>query len=240
MAILFISDLHLDAQRPAATDAFIDFIANEAMRAQQLFILGDLFEAWIGDDDDDPAMAPVIEALASLRDADVPCYLMHGNRDFLLGPEFARRTGCEIVTDFVTVDVFGKQLLLTHGDLLCTDDKPYMKLRSMVRTPEWKSEFLGKSLSERREIANAMRAQSQTETASKPADIMDVNQTAVEQTMRSHGVHHLVHGHTHRPAIHRFDLDQEVATRFVLGDWYEQGSVLSMEPGSFRLTELPF
>ncbi len=238
MAVLFISDLHLDAQRPAAVEAFLGFLATDAIRAERLFILGDLFEVWIGDDDDDPAMAPVIDAIASLRHADVACYIMHGNRDFLIGRAFAERTGCEILTDYVTVDIYGKQMLLTHGDLLCTDDRPYMKLRATVRDEEWKRDFLSKSLSDRRKIALSMREMSQQETADKPPEIMDVNQTAVEETMRSHGVEFLIHGHTHRPGVHRFEMDGKIATRIVLGDWYEQGTILSWDNHGFKLAAL--
>jgi len=238
MAVLFISDLHLDAKRPRAIKSFVEFIAAEAIRAEQLFILGDLFEVWIGDDDDDPAMEPAIAAIESLRYADVPCYIMHGNRDFLIGEKFAERTGCQILTDYVTIDVFGKQMLLTHGDLLCTDDRPYMRFREKVRNDQWKRDFLGKPLSDRREIARSMREMSQRETSDKPEEIMDVNQTAVEQTMRSHGVRYLIHGHTHRPGVHRFELDNELATRIVLGDWFDHGMMLRWDIEGFKLATL--
>jgi len=238
MAVLFISDLHLDAARPASIAAFVEFMSREALYAEQLYILGDLFEVWIGDDDDDERMQPVLDAMAQLRDADVPCYLMHGNRDFLIGPAFARRTGCKLLPDYATVEIYGKPTLLTHGDLLCTDDTGYHNLRKMVRDPTWQRNFLGKSIAERREVAQSMRELSKTETARKPSDIMDVNQSTVEETMRNHRVDHLIHGHTHRPAVHRFDLDNKRATRIVLGDWYEQGTILSWAKRGFRLTRL--
>ena len=238
MAVLFISDLHLDPERPRSVDTFVDFVRREAVYVERLFILGDLFEVWIGDDQDDARLDPVLDALASLKAYEVPCYVMHGNRDFLLGEGFIARTGCRIMTDYVTVDIYGKSMLLTHGDLLCTDDVPYMRLRSTVRDPEWQGTFLKKSVAERRQIAASMRAQSKTETANKPSEIMDVNQRAVEETMRSHGVLHLIHGHTHRPAVHRFDLDGQEATRVVLGDWYEEPSILQWDSHGFKLRGL--
>jgi UDP-2,3-diacylglucosamine hydrolase len=238
MSVLFVSDLHLDAERPEATDAFVDFVQRECIRSERLFILGDLFEVWVGDDDDDPAMARVIEAIAALRAYEVPCYIMHGNRDFLLGEAFAERTGARILTDYVTVDIYGQSLLLTHGDLLCTDDTAYMKLRATVRDPQWQAQFLARPIEERKQIAASMRERSKTETAVKPDDIMDVNQTAVEQTLRSHGVDILIHGHTHRPGVHRFDIDGQSATRIVLGDWYTQGTILQWDRNGFKLRTL--
>ncbi len=238
MSVLFVSDLHLDAERPAAIDTFVDFIEREGVRSERFFILGDLFEVWVGDDDDDPAMARVIDAIAQLRHYEVPCYIMHGNRDFLLGDAFAQRTGAKILTDYVTVDIYGQALLLTHGDLLCTDDTAYMKLRAMVRDPQWQSNFLARPIEERRQIAASLRERSRTETAMKSGEIMDVNQSAVEETLRSHGVNLLVHGHTHRPGVHRFDIDGTPATRIVLGDWYTQGTILQWDRHGFKLRTL--
>ena len=240
MTVLFVSDLHLDPERPRSIDTFVRFVNSEVIYAERLFILGDLFEVWIGDDENDPRLEPVLEALTSLKAYEVPCYVMHGNRDFLLGDAFSERTGCRIMSDYVTVDVCGKSMLLTHGDLLCTDDVPYMHLRSTVRDPAWQGSFLRKSIAERRELAASMRAQSKTETASKPSDIMDVNQRTVEETMRSHGVLYLVHGHTHRPGVHRFELDGENATRIVLGDWYDQPTVLQWDNRGFKLRAIDY
>ena len=238
MSVLFVSDLHLDAERPVAIDAFVDFVERECIRAERIFILGDLFEVWVGDDDDDPVLARAIDAIASLRAYEVPCYIMHGNRDFLLGEAFAERTGAKIMTDYVTVDIYGQSLLLTHGDLLCTDDTAYMKLRATVRDPQWQAGFLERPIAERRQIAASMRERSKTETATKSEDIMDVNQRAVEETLRSHGVNILVHGHTHRPGVHRFEIDGAPATRIVLGDWYTEGTILQWERSGFKLRTL--
>lgn len=240
MAVLFVSDLHLDPERPRSIDTFARFIGSDAIHAERLFILGDLFEVWIGDDENDPRLEPVLDALASLRAYEVPCYVMHGNRDFLLGDAFSQRTGCRILSDYVTIEVHGKSMLLTHGDLLCTDDAAYMGLRATVRDADWQRTFLRKSISERRDIAASMRSQSKTETASKPSEIMDVNQRAVEETMRSHGVLHLVHGHTHRPGVHRFELDGQNATRIVLGDWYDEPTILQWDKSGFKLRALNY
>lgn len=237
MAVLFVSDLHLDSARGEAIVSFIDFLATEASDAEKLFILGDLFEVWIGDDDDDPSANQVMDALTRLTRTGVSTYLMHGNRDFLIGERFADRTGCRILPDYSTFDIDGKLTLLTHGDLLCTDDVPYLRFRATTRNPDWQTDFLSKPLAERRKIARTMREVSQSETAAKPTEIMDVNQDAVEKVMREHKVRYLVHGHTHRPAVHRFELDGDDATRIVLGDWYQRGSVLRWDPSGFSLSE---
>jgi UDP-2,3-diacylglucosamine hydrolase len=225
MTVLFISDLHLTAGDSETTRRFVEFIDGTARTASELYILGDLFEAWIGDDDDDPRIAPIVEALARLTRAGVPCALMHGNRDFLLGDRFCATTGCRLLGDYERVMVFGQAVVLTHGDLLCTDDTRYMTLRSELRSPLWQREFLGKSLDERRQIASDLRQLSATEIAVKSDYIMDVNQAAVERTMREFDVKWLLHGHTHRPAVHRFTLDGEPAARIVLGAWYEEASI---------------
>jgi len=223
---LFIADLHLDESRPTATESFLRFLSGPALEASTLYILGDLFEAWVGDDDDAPWLAPVRAALAALTASGVDCALMHGNRDFLIGPEFGSATGVRLLDEYTLADLSGSRALLTHGDLLCTDDTRYMTLRKQLRDRDWQGKFLARPLAERRQIALELRAMSKTEMATKAADIMDVNDATVASVMRSHGVTTLIHGHTHRRAFHRWTLDGEDALRVVLGDWYETGSWL--------------
>jgi UDP-2,3-diacylglucosamine hydrolase len=238
VAVLFISDLHLDAARPAGIDEFESFCRHEAREAETLYILGDLFEAWIGDDDDDPELARIVEALAALTRAGTACCFMHGNRDFLVGERFRRRTGCRLLGEFETIERNGERLLLTHGDLLCTDDVRYLELRRQLRDPAWQSDFLSRPLDERRRIAAELREMSQTEMAAKAEAIMDVNDEAVRETMRRFGVQMLLHGHTHRPATHRFDLDGAPALRLVLNDWYGPGGYARWDRDGLRLESL--
>ena len=239
MTTLFISDLHLDAGEPETIRRFVDFIERDARDARELYILGDLFEAWLGDDEDDRRLAPILGALAGLARAGVPCAVMHGNRDFLIGPRFCADTGCRLLGDYERIDLYGEPVLLTHGDLLCTDDVRYQSLRATLRQPAWQREFLAKPLAERRKIAAGLRELSAAEIAAKSYDIMDVNQTTVERTMREHDVSLLLHGHTHRPAIHRFELDGRPAARIVLGAWYEHASIVRWDPSGYRLDTLP-
>jgi UDP-2,3-diacylglucosamine hydrolase len=235
VTVLLISDLHLTAGDAETTRRFIDFIDGPARAARELYILGDLFEAWIGDDEDDPRIVPIVAALRRLTDAGVPCALMHGNRDFLLGERFCAMTGCRLLGDYERITLFGQPVLLTHGDLLCTDDTRYMTLRSELRSPAWQREFLAKTLDERRQIASDLRQLSATEIAAKSDYIMDVNQAAVERTMREFDVTLLLHGHTHRPAVHRFALAGRPAARIVLGAWYEQASIVRWTAEGFAL-----
>ncbi|HEX5418826.1 MAG TPA: UDP-2,3-diacylglucosamine diphosphatase [Gammaproteobacteria bacterium] len=232
MSVLFISDLHLEGRRPETIRRFLDFISERARHAEALYVLGDLFEAWIGDDDTDAQLKPVIAALAELHKAGVAVSVMHGNRDFLLGRRFQCATGCRLLGDYETVSLGGEPLLLCHGDLLCTDDEAYMTLRKTVRDPAWQRSFLAKPLGERRAMAEHLRNMSRAETAEKPEDIMDVNQTAVEAALRRFNVRRLLHGHTHRPATHEFDVDGERATRMVLGAWHEAGNAAIWDPES--------
>ena len=238
MTALFISDLHLNSQRPQSTREFLAFMERRARGAQRLYVLGDLFEAWIGDDDDDRELDPILDSLAAVSRGGTTCYFMHGNRDFLVGPRFAARTGCRLLGDYETVELYGERVLLTHGDLLCTDDKRYMTLRATVRDPKWQRDFLAKPLSERRKVALDLRALSQSEVAAKPEEIMDVNAATVAATMRKSGVRTLLHGHTHRPGVHRVELDGREATRIVLGAWYEHGSCVRWDESGFELEML--
>ncbi len=238
MSTLFISDLHLDGSRPEITGLFLKFLREEAAHASSLYILGDFFEAWIGDDDDDPHHVPVMEGLHELTSSGVPVALMHGNRDFLMGERFLQRTGATLLPDPTVVDLYGTPTLLMHGDSLCTDDKEYQMVRRMLRDPAWQKEYLAKSIAERRAIAAEARARSKQHTAAQAEYIMDVNALQVEAAMHRHGVTRLIHGHTHRPAVHRFiSADGKAMERIVLGDWYEQSSVLRLEGDSGLLSD---
>ena len=239
MTALFISDLHLHADRPEGIERFLHFMQAEAASASALYILGDLFEAWIGDDDSDPAHVPIVAALAALTAQGVPVHFMHGNRDFLVGQEFAAASGCQLPDEWHVAEIAGQRVLLTHGDLLCTDDVPYQQLRMLVRDPAWQRDFLARPLEERRAIADSLRERSRTETAAKAAEIMDVNAVAVEAAMRAHDVRLLLHGHTHRPLVHDLTVDGRAAQRIVLGAWYEHGSVVRWDDRGFELATLP-
>ena len=235
---LFVSDLHLDASRPHVTEQFVQFVRDEAGKARALYILGDLFEAWIGDDVADPVGDTVANALAELHGSGVPVHFIHGNRDFLLGDAWARRARVTLLSDPSLIDIEGQTTLLMHGDLLCTDDGAYQAFRSQVHAPAWQREFLSRSSTERRTFAAKARDESRRQTATKDNAIMDVNADAVHDTMRAHNVTRLIHGHTHRPAIHDFDLDGKPAQRIVLGDWYDQGSVLRLDASGLVLAAL--
>ncbi|HET6555039.1 MAG TPA: UDP-2,3-diacylglucosamine diphosphatase [Dyella sp.] len=239
MATLFIADLHLDDSRPQITQLFEEFLAStEARSADALYILGDLVEAWIGDDDDARLPGRIAEASKALRDSGVPVYFMVGNRDFLLGKRFAERAGFTLLDDGTVHDLYGRPTLLMHGDVLCTDDIAYQTVRKQVRTPEWMAQVLSMPLEARRAFAAKAREDSRAHTGSTMETIMDVNADAVADTMRKAGVTRLIHGHTHRPAIHRFELDGQPAERIVLGDWYEHGSVLRITPEGAQLRGL--
>ena len=235
MSALFISDLHLDAARPDATEAFHHFLKRRAAEAEALYILGDLFEAWVGDDDDDPHAARIMDALAELTAAGTPASFVHGNRDFLVGNEFARRTGVQLLPESSTLELAGERILLMHGDTLCTDDHDYQEFRSMVRDPQWQAQFLGLPLAARRALAAQARDASRISTSGKPMQIMDVNESAVAEAMRANGVRRLIHGHTHRPAVHDFELDGAPAARIVLGDWFRRGWALEHNKQGFHL-----
>ena len=223
---LFIADLHLDPERPETTRLFLDFLARRACQTDALYILGDLFEAWVGDDDDTPMNRDVIRALRACAESGTPVFIMHGNRDFLLGEEFARQSNCTLLADPAIIDLYGTPTLLMHGDLLCTDDTEYLQFREMVRDPRWQSEMLSRPLEERRRLAADMRRTSREQTGGKPESIMDVNPGVVTAIMRDKQVTRLIHGHTHRPAIHDPGIPGKMAQRIVLGDWYMRGSVL--------------
>jgi UDP-2,3-diacylglucosamine hydrolase len=238
---LFISDLHLDGERPDITSQFLDFLDREARQAAALYILGDLFEAWIGDDDPDADKRRVIEALKSLTSGGVPVFFIHGNRDFLIGRRFARDTGVKLLPDGTLIELYGKRVLLMHGDTLCIDDPDYQRLRRIVRNPVVQFVLRCLSLGQRQKLAARMRAGSKKHIESKDRtspQIMDVNQGEVCRTFEEEQADFIVHGHTHRPAIHDVSVGGHVFKRIVLGDWYEQGSVLRWDEQGFELAGL--
>lgn len=220
MSTLFISDLHLDENSPQLLRAFRDWARGPARRSERVYILGDLFEAWIGDDEDAPWARTVVEELAGISAAGIPLAIQHGNRDFLIGERFCRETGSTLLEDWHPIDLYGRPALLLHGDTLCTDDTAYQAFRAKVRDPQWQQGILALPLAERRSLAAQLRADSRSAQGDKEMAIMDVNPGAVEAALRSAGVDLLIHGHTHRPARHPLTLDDGVpAERIVLGDW---------------------
>ena len=231
---LVIADLHLDSNDPKLITDFIAFLEQRAKEAQALYILGDLFEAWIGDDDSQAAYIPVKNALATLSQAGTALYLQHGNRDFLLGSEFCQAVGASLLPEAQVVDLYGTNCLLMHGDSLCTDDLTYQQLRAQLHNPAWQQQFLAQSIEQRYQAAAALRQQSQAATQSKTTDIMDVNQNTVIAQMQAHGVQQLIHGHTHRPACHQFSLNDQTVKRWVLGDWQTQYNYLSCRPQGWQ------
>ena len=239
MARLFVSDVHLDLTAPEATEQYLAFLAGEARQAQALYILGDLFESWVGDDDTDPDKARVCDGLRALSAAGVACFALHGNRDFLLGPGFSERSGCRLLSDPVVARLDGEDVLLTHGDALCTDDHAYQELRTTVRDPVWQQRFLALPRSQRELLADEARAGSRAHTTRTIPRIMDVNAEAVTRAFRAAGVQRMIHGHTHRPGVHAIQVDGRPAERIVLGAWYEQGSYLAAEAGHYQLRTLP-
>lgn len=231
MAILFISDLHLEDSRPEMTAQLLALLQGEAREAEALYILGDLFEFWIGDDVLSPTAERVADGLKTLSGTGVPCYFMHGNRDFLIGPDYAERAGLQLLPETVELDLYGDPTLLLHGDTLCTDDVAYQAFRQQVRNPAWQQAFLQQSVEERFAIARQARDASKQHTSSASMEIMDVNQQAVNDAYSTHGLRHMIHGHTHRPNFHEHTLDDgENAYRIVLADWYRSGSFLRVSP----------
>jgi UDP-2,3-diacylglucosamine hydrolase len=235
MSTLFISDLHLSKERPNITELFLKFLQQEARKAEALYILGDLFEVWLGDDMILPDYQPALEQIANTVNNGTPIYVMYGNRDFLMREQFEKLTGARLIHEPCVIDLYGTDALLLHGDTLCTDDIEYQKFRAMVRNPQWQDEMLSKSPQERLELARQFREISKTETAQKANDIMDVNQQAVIKAMRDNDVRLLIHGHTHRPATHQFDIDDQLATRIVLPDWYDKGGYLVVNNDGYEM-----
>jgi UDP-2,3-diacylglucosamine hydrolase len=233
--VFFISDLHVCAERPRITQLFKRFIADIAPAAESLYILGDLFEYWIGDDqlDGDPLARDVAQRLHSLAAVGTKIFFMHGNRDFLIGERFAREAGLLILPDPTLINVGATPVLLMHGDTLCTDDVRYQAFRQQVRSAEWQQAILVKPVPERQALAQSIRSQSDIEKSMKPDAIMDVNADAVTDVFRGQGYPVIVHGHTHRPARHENLHDGHACLRWVLQDWHEVGGYLSLTNGKW-------
>jgi UDP-2,3-diacylglucosamine hydrolase len=230
MNTLFISDLHLAAERPRVLEQFHTFLETTARDADALYVLGDLFEEWLGDDNgEDPLNARVASAFAKLAASGTAVYFMHGNRDVLVGGDFARRAGATLLPDPTRVDLYGTPTLLMHGDTLCTDDLKYLAWRAYAHEPANQARFLGQTIAGRRAEMEALRARNRTEKADKTAEIMDVNADEVAGVLREHGYPRLIHGHTHRPARHVHTVDGRRCERYVLADWYENGSYLKCD-----------
>jgi UDP-2,3-diacylglucosamine hydrolase len=239
MSALFISDLHLHETRPQITRAFFHFLQTQASGAERLYILGDFFDAWIGDDDDNLLNAEVATELKRLSSAGTQIFLMHGNRDFLLGEKFAVQAGAQLLAEGTVIDLYGCPTLLLHGDDLCIDDKDYIAFRQQVRSPQWQQQILAQPLAARRALAAQLREKSQAMNSLKAEDIMDVSQAEVIRVMQNAEVTRLIHGHTHRPARHTLDVNQKSVERIVLGDWHDLGWVIVAEKDKIELISWP-
>ncbi|MDM3015049.1 UDP-2,3-diacylglucosamine diphosphatase [Citrobacter sp. CK189] len=240
MATLFIADLHLCTEEPAITAGFLRFLAGDARLADALYILGDLFEAWIGDDDPNPLHREMAAAIKAVVDSGVPCFFIHGNRDFLIGKRFARESGMTLLPQEKVLDLYGRRVLIMHGDTLCTDDAGYQAFRAKVHKPWLQTLFLALPLFIRNRIAARMRAGSKAANSSKSLEIMDVNPQAVVAEMEKHHVQWLIHGHTHRPDVHKLSANGKPAFRVVLGAWHSEGSMVKVTPDDVELLHFPF
>ncbi|WP_374365804.1 UDP-2,3-diacylglucosamine diphosphatase [Stutzerimonas sp.] len=236
--ILLISDLHLEEERPDITRAFLHFLATRACQAEALYILGDFFEVWIGDDAMTPFQQSIADALRALSERGTRIYLMHGNRDFMLGKGFCRAAGCTLLGDPSVVELGGERVLLMHGDSLCTRDEGYMRLRRLLRNPLSLFILRNLPLSIRRKLARKLRNESRAQTRMKASDIIDVTPELIPRVLAEHGVRSLIHGHTHRPATHELEVDGRPARRIVLGDWDQQGWALQVDESGFQ--QAPF
>jgi UDP-2,3-diacylglucosamine hydrolase len=237
--LLFVSDLHLDETFPLAVEQFIGFLRGDARTCRALYILGDLFETWIGDDDDEPSRNQICGALHEFT-RHAPCHVMRGNRDFLLGRGFEARSGCRLLPDPVRIEAGDLRLLISHGDILCTRDARYQRFREFARDPGVQHDYLALPLASRRRLALRARADSSAHTRATAEAIMDVDQGAVEALLRLGDAQVLVHGHTHRPAVHELRVDDRQCTRIVLGDWYDNGSCLALSSdGRYETLRLP-
>ena len=239
MKALFISDLHLREEQPETLRAFDALLAGPAREVDKLYILGDLFEYWAGDDDDTPLARHVAKGLRALADGGVQVFFLAGNRDFLMAKQYAEQCGLTLLNEPTEIELDGHRVLLSHGDTLCTDDTAYQQYRQMVRNPAWQAGFLAKPLAERRAFIDQLRQRSRQETSTKSMQIMDVNASAVEALLREHGCPTLIHGHTHRPARHVHDVDGRECVRWVLSDWHDDAPWLLWDGKGFLTGRTP-
>ncbi|WP_448547937.1 UDP-2,3-diacylglucosamine diphosphatase [Thalassotalea fusca] len=236
----FIADLHLTENRPDITACFLSFLENDAPAAEALYILGDLFEYWIGDDDDSVFLNDITDALRKLKNTGVDIFFIHGNRDFLLGEKYAKKSGMTLLAEEALIELYGQKIIIMHGDTLCTLDTDYQAFRRKSRTWWWQGIIKSLPLFIRRKIAQNYREKSAAATHLKPIEIMDVTPNEVIHCFEKYQTHLLIHGHTHRPAIHKISVEQKEAKRIVLGDWYEQGSILRVQPDNIELITKDF
>ncbi len=240
MSTLFIADLHLCPKKPEVTSGFLRFLQSDAVHADALYILGDLFESWIGDDETHPLQRLIAVVLRQLKYSGVPCYFIHGNRDFLLSKKFARASGMQLLPDEIVLELYTHHILILHGDTLCTADKTYQYFRRIVRNPLIQKLFLDLPLRLRLCIAAKIRTRSQQSNQCKTESIMDVSQQAVKQIMLEYEVRCMIHGHTHRPAVHQLNLNNTTAYRAVLGAWHIEGSMIKVSADAIELILSPF
>lgn len=235
MTTLFISDLHLSAERPDMTACFLRFMAEDTKNIDALYVLGDLFEMWIGDDEDSPFLQQIKQAFKTLTDSGIPCYFIHGNRDFLIGKRFSQQTGVQLLPEHCVVELYGKPTLILHGDTLCIEDEAYQRYRKKVHNKFIQWLFFRIPLSRRIKIGEKFRSNSSKNNQMKSQSIMDVTPSEVVRLMQEFHVDQMIHGHTHRPDIHSLTVDNKPASRIVLGDWYEHGSILVVTPDGYQL-----
>ena len=236
--IHFISDLHLSKDRPETTQRFLAYLASVDATVSDLYILGDLFDVWVGDDDPTPPNIAVKDALNQLTTQGIQVHFLPGNRDFLIGEDFYNTTNALGLEDESVIDLFGTRTLLMHGDLLCTDDVEYQQFRQLTHDPAWQQDILSKPLQERLALAQHYRQESHLNKNEKSAAIMDVNETAVIEILKKHHVLRLIHGHTHRPHVHSHHVNGQVAERFVLAEWDTQGSILDWSESGYKVITL--
>ncbi len=229
---ILIADLHLSAEKPATVELFLRFLRDKVSRSQRLYILGDLFDVWLGDDDRTPPIPDIFKGLSDVASRGCQLFFIRGNRDFLVGEEFSRETGCALLHDTAVINISGDSTLLMHGDLLVTDDSDYQRDRRYLRSNEFRDEFLSKPLSERRAIASSIRQKSMEAKGELDKSVMDVVDATVEKYMGQHGCWQLIHGHTHIEGEHDLRLDGRPAKRFVLGEWTEDKGPYLVDQGN--------